>query len=400
VSSSEEFSTRRHLFNSFIGIAIIASILLIIVEPPISRLETFRKMNSLEGEYSIAVVFFVLLFSIEFLIRVIASGFLFTPKAYLKSYWNGLDFLVLATYYIGFFVDVNDSSGIGRALRTTQALRPLRLISHHRRLKQIFIDALVSGLSTFADTFILLLFSIVPFAVYATNIFSGLFDRCTDIQRSKAECVGEFVDKDGIMRPRVWIPPDGGYTFYTFWNSLLVLAEISSTEGWVTILEDAMKITTIGEAPGDPSNLQQSWNALFLCIYIFVGAFLIVNVFVAVIVKNFSSRDGTALLTTDQRRWEDLKRRIKNLRPSRKPFPRTALQKFCFKHIGNKHTTFSYVVNGVIILNVLLLAIDHHSIIRGYRRVLSFVFAVFGLLYLLEILMKMIGLGFFVVSFT
>ena len=41
---------------------------------------------------------------LEFIIKVLADGFLFTLNAYVRSIWNILDFFIM----IGLFVDVTD----------------------------------------------------------------------------------------------------------------------------------------------------------------------------------------------------------------------------------------------------------------------------------------------------
>ena len=82
---------------------------------------------------------------IEFLIKIIADGFLFTPNAYLKSIWNCLDFIVM----VGVIVNVTTSliivGGLSRFTRSLKALRVLRLITLIDKMRNMFEQLIISG---------------------------------------------------------------------------------------------------------------------------------------------------------------------------------------------------------------------------------------------------------------
>lgn len=60
-------------------------------------------------------------------------------------------------------------------------------------------------------------------------------------------------------------------------------------------------------------------NGLFVHIFVFIGCLIGVTLFVGVIIANFQENNGRALLTVDQRRWEDLKRRLSLVQPLHLP---------------------------------------------------------------------------------
>lgn len=66
------------------------------------------------------------LFFIEMALKICAHGFVLMPKAYLRSAWNILDFVVVVISMIQ--LATNDSGNLEslRSLRTLRALRPLR----------------------------------------------------------------------------------------------------------------------------------------------------------------------------------------------------------------------------------------------------------------------------------
>lgn len=71
--------------------------------------------------------FFLVYYSFEATLKIFAFGFFFPKKAYIKDYWNILDFIVLGSSYLPFFLDENtfDLS----FLKSFRILRPLRTIS-------------------------------------------------------------------------------------------------------------------------------------------------------------------------------------------------------------------------------------------------------------------------------
>jgi hypothetical protein len=70
----------------------------------------------------------------EFILKVIAMGFALGKNAYLKDYWNQLDFVVVAT---GIYGMLGSGSNNTSALRTIRLLRPLRSINKVRGIRVI-----------------------------------------------------------------------------------------------------------------------------------------------------------------------------------------------------------------------------------------------------------------------
>ena len=59
--------------------------------------------------------------------------------------------------------------------------------------------------------------------------------------------------------------------------------------------------------------------AIFIHIYIFLGSMIGLTLFVGVVIANYREHRGTALLTVDQMRWSDLKKRLKIAQPLHVP---------------------------------------------------------------------------------
>jgi len=70
---------------------------------------------------------FTVIFILECALKIIAKGFVFHEKSYLRDYWNWLDFFVVCSSVLN-FLPMIDSKGI-KALRTFRILRPLRTVN-------------------------------------------------------------------------------------------------------------------------------------------------------------------------------------------------------------------------------------------------------------------------------
>lgn len=83
---------------------------------------------------------FIVLYTIEMVIKIVGLGFIMGPNAYLKESWNILDFVIVVTSYTSFFedptqVDAQSPSFSLSGLRAFRVMRPLKTISSIKGLK-------------------------------------------------------------------------------------------------------------------------------------------------------------------------------------------------------------------------------------------------------------------------
>src|SRR6185312_264576 len=88
------------VFSSFIYGCIIASVVLACITHPAYQKQYYIDFIRPGTWFWITDVTFTGIFTLEFLVKIIADGFLLTPNAYLLNVWNVLDFFVLITLYI------------------------------------------------------------------------------------------------------------------------------------------------------------------------------------------------------------------------------------------------------------------------------------------------------------
>lgn len=123
-------------------------------------------------------------FFTEFILKTIAFGFVFSPKAYLKNNWNKLDFFIVICSILDFFSAANN---IG-IIKVFRALRPLKLIGKNLRMK-IMIQALFQSANGIANVGIVVILVFLMFGILYMNLLQSKLNYC-DI--GKGEIYGPY----------------------------------------------------------------------------------------------------------------------------------------------------------------------------------------------------------------
>lgn len=127
------------------------------------------------------------------------------------------------------------------------------------------------------------------------NIFSGLLYSCNDDDSTgKPTCIGEYYaspldDSLPYLVPRVWANPTldaSRWSFDSFRESILILFEIVSLEGWIDVMASVMSITSRDEQP-ETNNSQ--WNAIFFVLFNLFGGVIILTLFLRYIERRSPS---------------------------------------------------------------------------------------------------------------
>jgi hypothetical protein len=245
---------------------------------------------------------------------------------------------------------------------------------------------------------VLLIVLMFIFASYGVQLFGGKLARCNDRLSVKDNCTGifhraVFVTKlkigDGPNKdknyPRIWVPRvwanPRNFNFDNIGNAMLALFEVLSLEGWLEVRD--VIIERVGPT-----------YAIFIHLFVFMGCMIGLTLFVGVVIANYSENKGTALLTVDQKRWMDLSGRIKLAQPLHiPPRPGKDGDRFrSFMYDITQNIWFKRLVACMVILNCSLLAVpwDHKNQTMSYP--LATVCSIFTVLFLFEVLMKMVAL--------
>ncbi|OCF72967.1 high-affinity cell membrane calcium channel [Kwoniella mangroviensis CBS 8886] len=382
--------------------AVVASIVIAAVASPAYRRKYYGQHGYIRGTwFDLTEVALGTVFIAEAGIKIIADGFMFAPNAYLLSLWNVLDFIILITLLINTTTSLIFIGGLSRMTRALKSFRALRLITLFSRLRDTLHAVLFAGALKILDASILMVLYLIPFAVWGLNIFSGLLYYCNDDSVSgKSTCVNEYAsssinDSITYLVPRVWANPAldaSKWSFDSFRESILILFESVSLEGWIDVMASLMNIVGRDE---QPQNMASQWNAIFMLIFNLFGGVIILTLFVSIIIQNFSTRSGNALLTTEQRQWVDLSKFIKAQTPSQLPKGRPTLpfRAWCYDRATTKDGFWAVSFTWIYYLHILLLMMQDFSENILNEVQLDIIFLCLTVLYAIDLLIRFYGLG-------
>ncbi|XP_024517728.1 voltage-dependent T-type calcium channel subunit alpha-1H [Selaginella moellendorffii] len=271
-------------------------------------------------------------FMVEFLLKVISYGLMFSPDAVLNDPYNILDIFLL-------IIDgLNLSSWSGsersrRAIHALTALRPFRFISRAAKLRTL----LTNLIKTIPAIVAVLLFTFLIFVIFGSigiQLFRGLLYSCNDSSIThRAYCTGHYYNNVGLYSPRAWRNPT--FHFDDIGNAFLSLFVCSTFDNWVTNwLYPVMDIVGQDKQPQRDSSPA---HALFFVAFCICGGFFIVRVFIGVFINEFGKNSGALLLTERQKLWRDMNRIIQKTKPAALPRPpKNFIRKFCFYAIRNR----------------------------------------------------------------
>ncbi|KAJ6583225.1 hypothetical protein B0H10DRAFT_2340382 [Mycena sp. CBHHK59/15] len=215
------------LFQLTLLLIVIGGIVVESIATPVYRRNYFREHGLVRGAwFDIAESAFGLAFFAEFLIKIIADGFLFTPNAYVRSIWNVLDLVIMGGLLINVTTGLIFVGGLSRLTRSLKALRALRLITLIDRMRTTFESHHLRRHAHYRRG-------------HPRCAVHDPMNECNDTSVAGAEtCTNEYNtvygNAFGFLAPRVWDNPAPStvFSFDSFRASLLILFEIVSLEGW------------------------------------------------------------------------------------------------------------------------------------------------------------------------
>uniref|UniRef100_A0A8C9UWB5 Voltage-dependent L-type calcium channel subunit alpha n=1 Tax=Spermophilus dauricus TaxID=99837 RepID=A0A8C9UWB5_SPEDA len=269
---------------------------------------------------------FLIIFTVETFLKIIAYGLLLHPNAYVRNGWNLLDFVIVIVGLFSVILEQltketeggNHSSGKSggfdvKALRAFRVLRPLRLVSGVPSL-QVVLNSIIKAMVPLLHIALLVLFVIIIYAIIGLELFIGKMHKTcffadSDIvaEEDPAPCAfsgnGRQCTANGTECRSGWVGPNGGITnFDNFAFAMLTVFQCITMEGWTDVLywmNDAM-------------GFELPW-VYFVSLVIF-GSFFVLNLVLGVLSGEFSkerekakARGDFQKLREKQQLEEDLK---------------------------------------------------------------------------------------------
>ncbi|KAK9457557.1 Ion transport protein-domain-containing protein [Dipodascopsis uninucleata] len=336
---------------------------------------------------------FATIFSIEATIKILADGFIYTPNAYLFSTWNAIDFFVLVTLWSEVLISFLNRGTTARYLRAFKAFRALRLLHVNESAKKTFHDIIIIGIGKIFGAAVVALTLILPFSLWGLNIFAGKLYSCTDTDNIElSQCNGEYLNAPfnwNVLSPRSY--STSGYSFDSFTQSLSILFQIISLEGWNDVLQSVKDVTGLGL---NPQTNHSVFNGLFIYVFNFISIVFIATLFITVIMQNYSQKTGVGFLTADQRSFIEMQKILSNTLPSRRRMSlrKSGLGATCYRLAVASDGMLRKYSFGLIYVQLIVLVVDHYPISKNAVKDLNIVYAVLACLWFIYYVIRMIGL--------
>nr|XP_032634771.1 voltage-dependent L-type calcium channel subunit alpha-1F-like [Chelonoidis abingdonii] len=240
---------------------------------------------------------FLIIFTVETFLKIIAYGLVLHPSAYIRNGWNLLDFVIVV---VGLFSvvleqashkpgDAHHMSGKPggfdvKALRAFRVLRPLRLVSGVPSL-HIVLNSIMKAMVPLLHIALLVLFVIIIYAIIGLELFIGRMHKTCFI-------VGSGPPSSPTPGPPASQPP----------RSPCTPSQCVTMEGWIEVLyrmQDAMG----HELP---------W-VYFVSLVIF-GSFFVLNLVLGVLSGEFSKEREKAKARGDFQKLREKQQMEEDLR--------------------------------------------------------------------------------------
>ncbi|EPS42843.1 hypothetical protein H072_3186 [Dactylellina haptotyla CBS 200.50] len=380
-------------FSALIYTSIIIMVILACITTPLYQKDYFERHGyTTRSWFVFADIGFASLFTLEALIKVIADGFYWTPNAYLRNVWGVIDSIVLITLWISVGTSFANQGEIARAVGAFKALRALRLLNVSDSARETFNSMLFGARKLISAAFVSLAL-LIPFAIYGVNLFNGKMVSCNDGSVVRLDdCLFEYASTPynwDVLAPRV--ASNSWYSFDNFGDSLFILFQIVSQEGWTDVLWQGMSITGRDMQPVMGAS---QVNAIFFLAFNLLGAVFVLTLFVSVFMRNYTEQTGVAFLTAEQRSWLELRKLLRQISPSKRPSnsPDERWKAWCYNRSVRKHGRWNGFITTILMLHLTLLVVEYYPANSKLDLYRDIVFLCFALIYASNIAVRIVGL--------
>ncbi|XP_022239678.1 voltage-dependent calcium channel type A subunit alpha-1-like isoform X4 [Limulus polyphemus] len=240
--------------------------------------------------------YFLGIFCVEALLKIVALGFIVHKGSYLRNIWNIMDFVVVVTGFITSYASDNLEVDL-RTLRAIRVLRPLKLVSGIPSL-QVVLKSIIKAMAPLLQIGLLVLFAIVIFAIIGLEFYNGILHKTCYSLEDSSEIVTEgeqevpcYNTLDPANAPQgartcdpgaatcleSWTGPNFGITsFDNIFFAMLTVFQCITQEGWTSMLywtNDALGST---------------FNWIYFVPLIILGSFFMLNLVLGVLSGEFA----------------------------------------------------------------------------------------------------------------
>uniref|UniRef100_A0A8C2DHU8 Sodium channel protein n=1 Tax=Cyprinus carpio TaxID=7962 RepID=A0A8C2DHU8_CYPCA len=307
---------------------------------------------------------FTYIFILEMLLKWFAYGF----AKYFTNLWCWLDFIIVDVSLISLVANALDYSELGaiKSLRTLRAFRPLRALSRFEGMR-VVVNALLGAIPSIMNVLLVCLIFWLIFSIVGVNYFAGKFYECvnktsgkrmsTEFIRNKTDCLGSPNELD--------------------WRNLKINFD-NVGNGYLALLQ-------VKDQPEYEVNL---YMYLYFVIFIILGAFFTLNLFIGVIIDNFNQQKKKI---KEQKKYYNAMKKLGSKKPQKPiPRPKNKIQGFIFDLITQQ--AFDIFIMVLICLNMVTMMVETDDQSKQTTNVLYWINVGFIVLFTSECVLKMAAL--------
>ena len=283
------FFVDNWIFDNLSLLIIITNTILILISDPTDPNNIGNKSDK----------YFLFFYTIEAVLKIISFRFISAEDAYIKDYWNILDFFVVIVGWISFVLErvMNGKKISGLAgLRAFRILRPLKTVKRFKGLKKL-VTALLASIGHLGETTIVLFFFFLIFSIAGTQMWQGIFyRRCMSVnygylvstQGDTGMCYFDsdceeynsygntFICAKGYRNPN-----SGAVNFDNTLTGFITVFVMVTLEGWTDFF------TYVNKTFKDKIYINNIIIFCYFHVFVFVAAFYLINLFLAVTNSEF-----------------------------------------------------------------------------------------------------------------
>ncbi|XP_034393185.1 dihydropyridine-sensitive L-type skeletal muscle calcium channel subunit alpha-1-like [Cyclopterus lumpus] len=283
-------------FEIIILLTIFANCIALAVFTPMPEEDTNNTNTSLESlEY-----IFLIIFTLECFLKIVAYGLVFHEGAYLRNCWNILDFVIVFMGLFTFALDtINKIAGVPmekgggfdmKALRAFRVLRPLRLVSGVPSL-QVVMNSILKAMLPLLHIALLVFLLVTIYAIMGLELFKCKMHKTCYYTGTNIYSIAEgeppspcaqagngrrCMINGSECRPG-WEGPNNGIThFDNIGFAMLTVYQCITMEGWTKVLY------WVNDAMGN------EWPWVYFVPLILLGSFFVLNLVLGVLSGEFT----------------------------------------------------------------------------------------------------------------
>ncbi|XP_068681874.1 sodium channel protein 1 brain-like isoform X2 [Montipora foliosa] len=342
----------------------------------------------LKNVLSVMNYVFAVTFTLEMLLKIFGLGFV----GYFSNLWNCLDCFIVAISLASITGNKNLQS-----FRSLRALRPLRAISRFEGMK-IVVNSLVHAVPAIVNVMLVCLIFWLIFSIVGYQLFNGKFFKC--INSETLEKYNHTVVPNKTMCNKTagmrWV--NSKINFDSSFSGFLALFQVATLEGVFEVMDDS--VDGVGHDQ-QPIYEYSFYNYFYYVIFIIMGSFFILNLFIGVIIDNFNRlkqqyEDTGALgmfLTPGQRSWVNTIKKTYYRKPRRQfKRPQNKFRAWLFDLILQRK--FEVLIMSVILTNMVTMMMEHNNQSENFTSALRYLNYIFTGIFIVEAVIRLIAMRF------